>query len=121
MIVKCIATNCAETEATYLFKIKITNKASGVLWVDVDTSGATGTKFSLTVVCNPADIIAPSILPVKINTFLIGNGVPNITFPLFTTTSKACPILTYEIFDKNVATAVSNFFNPIIAAPNVTF
>ena len=59
VIVKCIATNCAATEATYLFKIKITNKALGVLWIDVDTSGATGTKFNLTVVCNPADIIAP--------------------------------------------------------------
>jgi hypothetical protein len=74
----------------------------------------------LTVACNPADIIAPSILPVKINTFLIGDGVPNISFPLFSTSSSACPILTYEIFDSYGAAAISTLFNPIVTTPNIT-
>ena len=51
---------------------------------------------------------------------MIGNGVPNITFPVFTTSSSVCPILAYEIFDKNGAAAVSTVFKPIVASQNVT-
>ena len=64
--------------------------------------------------------MAPLILPSKVNTFLIGNGVPNITFPLFSTSSSACPIMTYEIFDLNGAAAISTLFNSIVATPNIT-
>ena len=34
--VLCIAQNCSTVSANYTFQIKITNKALGVKWIDVD-------------------------------------------------------------------------------------
>ena len=44
--IACVALNCNTTINTYYYKIKVINIAQEEIWIDIDSSGPTGTIFN---------------------------------------------------------------------------